>query len=217
MKFENHLQHKPTLKIENSILEAKEIFDKAELNSLVIIEDNQYRGLLCKDDLSNLENELDISQVKNLLKDIYLYEDFSIFDWFKIISHHQIIDIPIINKDDKYLGDLNFNDIINKFSNTGLNVEMSSILILSKPSSDFKYSEVFQILEANDAKVYGSYINHTDQNQTEVVVNVHHQGLNELLQSFRRYDYSIISFHQEDQHRETLKSNSEYLSKYLTV
>lgn len=217
MKFENHLQNTPTLKFDDSILEAKQLFDKSQLNSIVVLDDNQFKGILFKEELADYDNNLSLQNAKNLLKDIYLYDKFSIFDWFKIISHHQMKDIPIINIHNEYLGNLNFDDITNKFANTGLNVESSSILILSKPSEDFKYSEVFQILEANDAKVYGSYINHTDKNQTEVVVNIHHQGLNELLQSYRRYGYNVISFHHEDQHRETIKSNSEYLSKYLTV
>ena len=44
-----------------------------------------------------------------------------------------------------------------------------------------------------------------------------HAGLNELLQSLRRYHYEILSYHDEDLHRETLEDNSDYLSKYLTV
>ncbi|MBS3737629.1 CBS domain-containing protein [Mesohalobacter halotolerans] len=217
MKFENHIHNTPALKVDQSILEAKNLFDKSKLNSLVVLKGSQFKGLVFEEDLCQYDNTQTIEEQRELLKDIYLYEDFSIFDWFKIISQNQIHDIPIISKANKYLGNLNFNDIINKFANTGLNVEMSSILILSKPSTDFRYSEIFQIIEANEAKVYGSYINYTDKDRTEVVVNLHHQGLNELLQSFRRYDYNVISFHQEDQHRETLKNNSEYLSKYLTV
>lgn len=217
MKYENHLQNSPTLKLNNSVLEAKNLFDKSKLNFIVVLDENKFKGLILQNELNDYDQKLTLNETDNLIKDIYLYEDFSIFDWFKFISQNQIKNVPLINKNDEYLGTLYFDDIINKFANTGLNVEMSSVLILSKSSEDFKYSEVFQILEANEAKIYGSYINQTDKDQTEIIVNIHHQGLNELLQSFRRYDYNVISFHQEDQHRETLKNHSEYLSKYLTV
>ncbi|WP_125086221.1 CBS domain-containing protein [Flavobacteriaceae bacterium 14752] len=217
MKFKNHIQDLPTIELKNSIRDAIQFFEQTKQTCVVVLEDNLYRGLLLEEDLIALENDLLIKQIKDKLKIIYLNEDFTIFDWFKTVSLHDIQDVPLINLNNEYLGSLNINDVILKFSNTGLNVDRSSILILSKNSDDFKYSEVFQILEANAAKVYGSYINHSDESQTEIVVNIHHQGLNELLQSFRRYEYNITSYHEEDQHRETLKNNSEYLSKYLTV
>ncbi|MGX1023308.1 hypothetical protein [Psychroflexus sp. MBR-150] len=217
MKLKNHIKATPTLELKDSIQDAKHLFEQTKRTSVAVLDDKQYKGLLFDDDLVDYKNESLLNHIKAKLKDIYLLEDFTIFDWLNTMSLYQIQDIPLINLNNEYLGSLNINDIILKFSNTGLNVDRSSVLILSKPSDEFKYSEVFQILEANDAKVYGSYINHTDKNQTEIVVNIHHQGLNELLQSFRRYGYNIISFHREDQHRETLKNNSEYLSKYLTV
>ena len=77
--------------------------------------------------------------------------------------------------------------------------------------------KVFQIIEAHGAKVLATFIGNSDESRTEIVLKIIHTGLNELLQSFRRYDYEIISYHDEDLHHETLKDNSEYLSKYLTV
>ena len=39
--------------------------------------------------------------------------------------------------------------------------------------------------------------------------------MNEIIQSFRRYNYEIISEHQEDNYLNTLKERSEYLDIYL--
>jgi hypothetical protein len=116
-----------------------------------------------------------------------------------------------------FLGVINANAILTKFENTGLNVEGSTVLVIKKSSQTFSYAEVFQIAEANAAKIFGSYINNSDQTDTEIVLNIFHLGLNELLQSYRRYDYEIVSFHEEDLHHETLRANSDYFSKYLTV
>ncbi len=41
--------------------------------------------------------------------------------------------------------------------------------------------------------------------------------MNEIIQSFRRYDYEIISEHFEDNYINTLKERSDYLDKYLNI
>jgi hypothetical protein len=42
-------------------------------------------------------------------------------------------------------------------------------------------------------------------------------GLNEILQTLRRYGYTIISEHQEDLYSKNLKERSRYLDKYLNI
>ena len=40
---------------------------------------------------------------------------------------------------------------------------------------------------------------------------------NNIIQTFRRYNYEIISEHQEDNYINNLKERSEYLDKYLNI
>ena len=42
-------------------------------------------------------------------------------------------------------------------------------------------------------------------------------AINEIIQTFRRYNYEIISEHQEDAYIENLKERSDYLDKYLNI
>jgi hypothetical protein len=42
-------------------------------------------------------------------------------------------------------------------------------------------------------------------------------SVNELIQSFRRYEYEIISDHDEDNYWNNLKERSDYLDKYLNI
>jgi hypothetical protein len=42
-------------------------------------------------------------------------------------------------------------------------------------------------------------------------------SINEIIQTFRRYNYEIVSEHQEDDYLNNLKERSEYLNKYLNM
>ena len=43
------------------------------------------------------------------------------------------------------------------------------------------------------------------------------QDVNEIIQSFRRYDYKVLSDHKEDFYLEDLKDRNDYLRKYLNI
>ena len=40
---------------------------------------------------------------------------------------------------------------------------------------------------------------------------------NEIIQTFRRYNYEIVSEHHEDNYINNLRERSEYLEKYLNI
>ena len=42
-------------------------------------------------------------------------------------------------------------------------------------------------------------------------------AMNEIIQTFRRYNFEIISEHQEDLYINNLKERSDYLNKYLSI
>jgi len=218
MMYNNKKNKELIIGLQSTIIEATSLLDKNQSYYLVILEDEEYLGLIFKEDLIDVDENTVLKELRHLFKPIFLRKDFSLFDWIKISSVYTLKMIPIVDGDDMtFIGLLDSNDVLNKFQNTGLLVESSTVLILKKSSNEFSYSQVFQIAEANDTKIFGSYINSSDENDTEIVLNIYHTGLNELLQSYRRYDYDIVSYHEEDLHHETLKANSDYFTKYLTV
>ena len=81
----------------------------------------------------------------------------------------------------------------------------------------FSMSQVAQIVESNQAKILGLFISNVAQNKVEITIKISQSGLNDIIQTFRRYDYGIISEHQEDSYLNGLKERSDYLDKYLNI
>jgi hypothetical protein len=217
MKLENYNYELPTISFDSKIKDLKTLLDRHDTEHAVILDDKSYVGIMSKDILDSVDDNDVIYDLKDLIKEYFLPKDYTLFDWIKIRQQQSIDSIPLINVEGVYEGQLNTQDVLNRFKHTGLLVELSSVLVLRKDTADFNYSEVFQIAEANGAKVFGSYIQDSSKDFTDIVINIYHTGLNELLQSYRRYEYDIVSFHDEDLHHEILKENSDYFSKYLTV
>lgn len=218
MNLENLTYNIPVLSTTSKVTEIESFFLEEQTDHVVIVDDERFVGLISKEILNHTKDKSIIDELINHFKIIYLSDDFTLFDWLKLKVQFNLKTIPLIDRHNmKFLGMLNEQDIIAYLSDSGLLVDLSSVLILRKETQDFKYSEVFQIAEANGAKVFGSYLESISSEYTDIVLNIQHSGLNELLQSYRRYQYDIISYHDEDMHQDTLKANSDYFSKYLTV
>ena len=86
-----------------------------------------------------------------------------------------------------------------------------------KNTNDFTFSQITQIIESNDAKILGLFISYSDTETTQITVKITLSNFNEIIQTFRRYNYTILSEHQEDSYLNSLKERSDYLDKYLSI
>ena len=63
----------------------------------------------------------------------------------------------------------------------------------------------------------GLYISEKQQDVVQVTLKVITEDIHEIMHTFRRYDYKIISTHENDVYLEDLKNRSDYLQKYLEM
>jgi len=78
-------------------------------------------------------------------------------------------------------------------------------------------SEATQIVESNNGKVLGCFVSEADSENVQITVKIGLGAINEIIQTYRRYGYEIISEHQEDTYINSLKERSDYLDKYLNI
>jgi hypothetical protein len=90
-------------------------------------------------------------------------------------------------------------------------------LHLEKEINTFSFSEVCQIVESNKGKIFGLFVTNNTPSTINITLKFDSQHVNEILQSFRRYNYTVISKHKEDFYLEDLKERSDYLQKYLNI
>jgi hypothetical protein len=95
--------------------------------------------------------------------------------------------------------------------------ETGGIIVVEKSINDYSMSQVAQIVESNNGKILGLFVSEANAEKVQVTVKITLGGMNEIIQSFRRYNYDIISEHHEDDYLNTLKERSEYLDKYLNM
>ena len=78
-------------------------------------------------------------------------------------------------------------------------------------------SQIVQIIESNGGKLLGIYISAKQLDMIQVTLKIISKEINEIMQTLRRYDYKIISIHENDLYLEDLKNRSGYLQKYIEM
>ena len=81
------------------------------------------------------------------------------------------------------------------FNDTPFLNEAGGIIVIEKDKKEYSFSEICQIIESNNAKILGVFISKLDNNIVQLTVKIGHTGMNAIVQTFRRYNYHVVSSH----------------------
>ena len=202
----------------DKVSKAKKLFKELTYTHLPVVDKGFLLGLVSEADIQTIEDE------DKLIKDFsfvfHLFFADKKTNWFELLKIFALNDstiIPVLDVNQKYLGYYELTDILHIFNNTPFLNETGAILVVSKDINDYSFSEISQIIESNNATLLGAFISNIHDDIVEVTVKLSDHDLNNTIQTFRRYDYSILTGFHVDEYLNTLKERSEYLQKYLNI
>ncbi len=158
-----------------------------------------------------------IDEYRYALEQFFVRAQTNWIDVLEAFAQNSTNVMPILNDQNNYIGYYELNDIINIFNDTPFLHELGSVLVVEKGLKDYSFSEISQIVESNNARLLGAFISKTENDVVQVTIKLNNAGLNDIVQSFRRYSYNIVSEFAEDTYIQNLKERSDYLDKYLNI
>jgi predicted transcriptional regulator len=205
------------LNSKDKIAMAQDLFLELTYTHFPVIENNTYIGCISKEDAETLTPTSLIGDDKYNFERFYAKTSMAWLDILEEFAKHETNIIPVLDEINNYLGYYELDDFIHIFHETPFLREEGGVLVIQKEGNDFSMSQIAQIVESNNAKVLGLFISKIADQKTEITLKISLGGLNEIIQTFRRFEYKIISQHQEDSYIENLKERSDYLDKYLNI
>ncbi|QJP33636.1 CBS domain-containing protein [Nonlabens sp. Ci31] len=205
------------LDIKSQMCKAQEIFSQLTYSHLPILEDGVYVGCFSENDAHCFESDQSLEIVKYSFVAFHVNEDTHWLDVLVAFAQNQSNIMPVLDQNNEYLGYYELKDIIEFFNDAPFMYEPGAVVVLQKGSTDYSFSEVAQIVESNDSKIYGCFVSAYKDHLSEITLKLSVQNLNAVLQTFRRYNYEIVSAAAEDSYLDTLKERSDYLNKYLNM
>ena len=95
--------------------------------------------------------------------------------------------------------------------------EQGVILVVAKNINDYSFSEISQIVESNNATLFGVFVSKIENDMAHITLKLSLHDINNTMLSFRRYNYEILNEFEKDKYLEELNERSNYLQKYLNI
>lgn len=202
---------------QETIDNVQDFFAEVHFSHFPVVEESIYIGSIASEDVETFDTDKKIAHYRYTLEGFYARTNMIWLDIMEVFARNHTNVIPVLNDENKYVGYYEITDIIKFFNETPFLKEQGGIIIVEKAISDYSMSQIAQIVESNGGKLLGTFISDTTVSTIQVTVKIGLGGMNEIIQTFRRYGYEIISEHQEDNYLNSLKERSDYLDKYLNM
>jgi signal-transduction protein with cAMP-binding, CBS, and nucleotidyltransferase domain len=207
----------PVFEVDDSLKEVIHFFTHSTYSHVAITENGQFMGLLGEADLESFQETSLIEEFRYQLETFSVSPEATWLDVLEVFTRNESNILPVVGDKNQVIGYFDLNDIVDLFTDMPFFTEPGSILVVEKPLRDYSFSEIAQIVEGNNTRLLGAFITAVENETAQITLKIGDANINEVLQSFRRYNYLIVSGSTEDKFLEELRQRSDYLDKYLNV
>lgn len=202
---------------QSTVKEAQVLFDESIVSHLPILKGEQYIGIISECDVRSYDTDQLIGDFKYNFEHFYINEEVNELELLEVMSKNDSNLMPVVTPEFKYLGYVELLEVVSAFGVMPFLSEHGNIIVVQKGINDHSISEICQIVESNNTKVFAVYISNAENDVIQTTVKMGNGDFNSIIQTFRRYGYEIISDHYDDVLLNNLKERSKYLDKYLNM
>ena len=210
----------PVLRTSDTGKMALSLMEVFKVNHLPIVNNVEFLGLISDTDIYDLNTaDTAIGDHSLSLFRPYVYSDQHIYEVIEIVARLRLSVVPVLERNAEYLGVISLYDLVAQFAQLVGADSPGGILMLELNVHDYSLTEISQIIEGNDAKVLSLYVStHPDSTKINLTIKVNRRDLSAIMQTFERYDYSIVASYSEDEMMNNLiNSRYEEFLTYLNI
>ena len=202
---------------QETIASVQDFFADVNFSHFPVLENSIFIGSIASDDVETFDTDKKAIDYKYTLERFFARKSMLWLDVLEVFAKNHTNTVPVIDENNIYIGYYEMEDIMKFFQETPFLKEQGGIIIVQKGLLDYSMGQVTQIVESNNGKILGCFISEADLENVQITLKIGVGPMNEIIQTFRRYNYEIISEHQEDAYINSLKERSDYLDKYLNI
>ena len=200
-----------------TIEKVQDFFIEIPFSHFPVLENDVFIGCIAAEDVETFETQKKLSDYRYTVEGFFVRTFMSWLDVLEVFARNNANIVPILDENNKYVGYYEVTDIIKFLNGTPFLKEIGGIIIVEKNINEYSMSQITQIVESNNGKLLGIFISEATNDKVQVTIKITLGSMNEIIQSFRRFNYEIISEHNEDNYLNVLKERSAYLDKYLNM
>ncbi|MGB1247351.1 MAG: CBS domain-containing protein [Chitinophagales bacterium] len=207
----------PYLKISDTVEFSLELMEDYKLEHLPIVEDKKLVGIIAEKQLLECDFEQKLGTIDFPFLKTAVQEYTHVFDVMKLGYESSSSILPVIDKDEAYLGMITPKSLLNFISQHIISNEEGGIFVVKIEKIQYSLAEISRLVEANKASIITTTTIPIDIDTIQVTVKVDVTDLTYILATLERYGYNISNvFHKAEQIDE-LKERYDALMHYLNV
>lgn len=185
---------------------------------LPIVNNEQLLGLISEDDILDNDVEEAVGSYQLSMNRPYSKESDHLYEVVRLVSDYQLTVIPVVDREDNYLGLISQEDLLRFFASIGSFKEPGSIVVLEMAKIDYSLAQLAQIVESENAVILSSFItSNVNSTQIDVTLKINRPEIQRLIASFNRFDLKVKATFQEAKYFDSLKDRYDSLMSYLNV
>lgn len=218
MQIQNHIiTNIPVFQIQDTFEKVLDFFKENTFSHVAVCEKGRYLGVFSENDMDVVDSKAKIDDFRYDLETFFVRKDTNWLDLLEVFARNEANLVPILDEKEEVVGYYDLTDIVSIFIDTPFFTDPGNILVVATGVKDYSFSEISQIVESNNARFLGGFITDIQNDVVQVTIKISTTNFNEVVQTFRRYNYHILFGNSDDQFIEDLKNRSDYLDKYLNV
>jgi len=200
-----------------TIADVQDFFLDVPYSHFSVLNDGIYIGSIAADDVETFDTDKKVADYKYTLEGFFARKNMIWLDVLEVFAKNHTNIVPVLDEENSYLGYYELEDIVKFFHETPFLKEQGGIIVIKKSLIDYSMSQIAQIVESNNGKLLGLFVSEAGVESIQITIKIALGSMNEIIQTFRRYNYEIVSEHHEDNYVNSLRERSDYLDKYLNI
>lgn len=205
------------ISVNDFLVTVQDFFIDVPYSHFPVLENDVYIGCISAVDAETFDMNKKVSDYRYAFEVFFVRDSMVWLDVLEVFARNNSNIVPILNENNQYIGYYQITDVIKFLNETPFLKETGGIIVVEKGVIDYSMSQIAQIVESNNGKLLGLFVSEANNDKVQITVKTTLGGMNDIIQTFRRYNYEIVSEHNEDNYLNNLKERSEYLDKYLNI
>lgn len=185
---------------------------------LPIVNHEKLLGVLSEDDILIHDVRESIGTYRLSFLRPYVFEGEHIFEVMTKMGRFQLTVIPVIDKDENYLGVITMEDILHYFATHFAFSDPGSIIVLETAKGSYSLSQIARIAESEDITILSSFVSTIpDTSRMFITLKLNRQDISGFKSTLERFGYDVAASFSELEYHDDLKERYDALMSYLNT
>lgn len=217
MQVEHYISNDyPIFSEKDSCQEALRVARDFQFSHIFVEKNNDFQGAVSVENLEENQNKT-IEEMSIYLEKFSIQNKNSLWDGLQLSHRFSTNIIPIMNEKKQYQGYISWENVVGELAKYPVFSESGALLTVEIPRKNYSMTEISQIVEGNNSKIYGLIISEMNEDLVRVTMRISQDNLSSVGSTFERYGYSIVHKFYDDDTQSLLRNRYQFIQKYLEI